>query len=225
MSQRIGKEDKRMRYKAILFDMDGTVLDTIEDLHDSVNYSLEKFGMPSVALAEVKASLGNGSLYLIEHVVPKGTSPELTKEIHEFYKKWYNYHCVNKTRPYEGIPELMEKLKAMGCGVAIVSNKPNTAVTELNERFFPDIYAIGETAEIRRKPWPDMPLAAAKHLGVDGKDCLYVGDTEVDIKTAQSSGMDCASVSWGFRDEQQLIASGAKSIYRTVSELSDMLLK
>lgn len=205
--------------------MDGTVLDTIEDLHDSVNYALDKFGMPPVTLAKAKASLGNGAAYLIEQVVPVGTSAERIKEVLAFYRAWYNSHCIYKTRPYAGIPKLLSDLRSAGYAVGIVSNKPDPTVIELGEKFFPGIYAIGETAEIRRKPWPDMPVYAAKHLGIEVSECLYVGDTEVDIKTAENAGMDCATVPWGFRTEEQLIAAGAKNIYRTVSELSDMLLK
>lgn len=214
-----------MKYKAILFDMDGTVLDTIGDLLDSVNYSLRQFAMPEVSLAETKAALGNGSKYLIEHVAPEGTAPELVQQVLEFYKPWYNEHCLFKTRPYDGIPELLDGLISAGYKVAIVSNKPDAPVQELRKKFFPAFYAIGESPSIRRKPWPDMPTAAARLFGVENGDCLYVGDSEVDILTAKNSGMDCVSVSWGFRTAEQLAASGASVIVNTVDELKKLLMK
>lgn len=216
-----------MLYKAVLFDMDGTVLDTLDDLADSVNRSLAEFSLPAVDPSVVRRNLGNGAAYLIEHCVPPGTPEDLCARVLAFYKPWYDAHCRIRTRPYDGIPELMQTLKAHGLRLAIISNKPDPAVQELAAAFFPDLLdvVVGESPRIRRKPSPDTVLEAAARMGLAVEDCVYVGDSEVDIQTARNAGMPCISVSWGFRDEEMLLASGASVLVRTPGELSERILQ
>ena len=215
-----------MRYRAVLFDMDGTVLDTLTDLANAVNAAMRQFGLPEVPREKVCANLGNGAAYLIRHCVPEGTDETFTGEVIAWYRPWYEAHCCIETRPYPGILSLMERLKARGMKQAIVSNKADPAVRELAERFFPGLLesAVGESAAVRRKPDPDAVLTAAARMGVPVSDCVYIGDTEVDLLTARNAEMDCIAVSWGFRSERQLLESGARRVVRTAEELGELLL-
>ena len=215
-----------MTCKAVLFDMDGTVLDTLDDLADSVNRSLAEFSLPPVETSVVSRNLGNGAAYLIRYCVPQGTPDELYEQVLAFYKPWYDAHCRIKTRPYEGIPELMRNLKAQGLRLAIISNKPDPAVQELAAFFFPGLaeIVVGESPSIRRKPSPDTVLAAVSRMGLAVDDCVYVGDSEVDIETARNAGMSCISVTWGFRDEKVLVSSGATRLAHTPTELQERIL-
>lgn len=214
-----------MRYKAVLYDMDGTVLDTLQDLTNAVNAALRRFDMPARRADEIRSFLGNGAQRLIELSVPAGTDAETTRRVLEFYKPYYDAHCRIETAPYAGIIELMRALKAAGVKQAVVSNKPDAAVRELAAEFFTPLLecAIGESPDVRRKPSPDTVLAAMRKMGLDTADCVYVGDSEVDIATAKNAGMDCISVAWGFRDEPELIAAGAQKIVRSTAELAAAL--
>lgn len=214
-----------MKYKAVLYDMDGTVLDTLQDLTDSVNAALAQFAMPPRRPEEIRSFLGNGAQRLIELSVPTGTDAAETRRVLDYYKPYYDAHCRIKTAPYAGIVELMRALKAMGVKQAVVSNKPDAAVRELAAEFFPGLLesAIGESAAVRRKPSPDTVEAAMSEMGLTARECVYVGDSEVDIATAKNAGMDCISVAWGFRDEPELVAAGANTIVRTVPELASAL--
>ena len=216
-----------MKYKAVLFDMDGTVLDTLGDLAAAVNHTLREFSMPARSIAEVAAALGNGAAYLIAHTVPDGTPKELTDKVLAAYAPYYDAHCDILTGPYDGIVPLMEKLRDRGVKLAVISNKQDTAVKPLAEKYFPGLLeiAVGESAEVRRKPNPDAVLAALRHIGVEREDAIYVGDTEVDLQTARNAGMECASVDWGFRTREQLVEIGAEHIFDTVQELEEYLLK
>lgn len=214
-----------MKYKAVLYDMDGTVLDTLQDLTDSVNAALAQFAMPPRRPEEIRSFLGNGAQRLIELSVPTGTDAAETRRVLDYYKPYYDAHCRIKTAPYAGIVELMRALKAAGVKQAVVSNKPDAAVRELASEFFPDLLesAIGESAAVRRKPSPDTVEAAMREMGMEARECVYVGDSEVDIATAKNAGMDCISVAWGFRDEPELVAAGASTIVRTVPDLAAAL--
>ena len=216
-----------MKYKAVLFDMDGTVLDTLGDLAAAVNHTLREFSMPERSIAEVAAALGNGAAYLIAHTVPAGTPKELTDKVLAAYAPYYDAHCDILTGPYDGIVPLMQKLRERGVKLAVISNKQDTAVKPLAEKYFPGRLeiAVGESAEVRRKPNPDAVLAALCHIGVEREDAIYVGDTEVDLQTARNAGMECASVDWGFRTREQLVEIGAEHIFDTVQELEEYLLK
>lgn len=210
-----------MKYKAVLYDMDGTVLDTLSDITDAVNYTLRHFGMPERSHDDVRRFLGNGARHLIEESVPGGTAKDVLERVLEFYKPYYDAHCRIKTAPYSGIVALMERLKAAGVKQAVVSNKPDSAVKELAEIFFPGLLelAIGESASVRRKPAPDSVDTAIRAMGLDKSGCIYVGDSEVDIETAKNAALPCISVTWGFRAEDELIASGAQCIVRSADEL------
>lgn len=216
-----------MKYKAVLFDMDGTVLDTLGDLAAAVNHTLREFSMPERSIAEVAAALSNGAAYLIAHTVPAGTPKELTDKVLAAYAPYYDAHCDILTGPYDGIVPLMEKLRDRGVKLAVISNKQDTAVKPLAEKYFPGLLeiAVGESTEVRRKPNPDAVLAALRHIGAEREDAIYVGDTEVDLQTARNAGMECASVDWGFRTREQLVEIGAEHIFDTVQELEKYLLK
>jgi phosphoglycolate phosphatase len=217
----------RMRYKAVLFDMDGTVLDTLGDLANAVNHVLGEFGMPLHSRAEIATYLGNGAGWLIAHAVPEGTDEALVREVLRVYQPWYDAHCAILTAPYPGIPEMMARLREAGVRQAVISNKQDSAVKLLAAQHFPGLLetAVGESATVRRKPNPDAVLAALKHMGVAREDAVYVGDTEVDIETAKNAGLDCAVVGWGFRTEEELHAAGAGRIFRTADELCRWLLE
>lgn len=195
-----------MKYKAVLYDMDGTVLDTLQDLTEAVNTSLRRFGLPERSAAHVRAGLGNGAQQLIEYCMPDGADSALTQEVLSFYKPYYDAHCRIKTAPYPGMLALMQRLKEEGVKQAIVSNKPDKAVRELANAFFAKYLelSVGESETVRRKPCPDSVNTAAAAMGVSNAECVYVGDSEVDIETAKNAGMDCISVTWGFRNAEQL---------------------
>ena len=216
-----------MKYQAVLFDMDGTVLDTLDDLCDSINHSLAEFSLPPVSREHVRQCLGNGAAFLVSHSIPAGSSPELEADVLAFYKPWYDAHCLIKTAPYEGILPMMQSLKEQGLRLAIISNKPDRAVQELSDAFFPGLLelSVGESPSVRRKPAPDTVLTAASQIGLSVDQCVYVGDSEVDLQTARNAGMDCISVTWGFRDEAQLIEAGASVLVRTPEELESLLLR
>ena len=199
------------RINTVIFDMDGTVLDTLKDLTISMNYVLKSFDMPEHTENEYRQFFGNGIRYAMEKAVPEGTSAETIDKMLPVFKEHYDAHCLDRTKPYDGIPDLLAELDRRGYKLAIVSNKIDSAVKELNERFFSDYVsvAIGEKAGIKRKPAPDTVIAALDELASSKEEAVYVGDSEVDFQTAQNSGLPCISVLWGFRDKDFLIEQGA----------------
>jgi len=210
-----------MKYKAVLFDMDGTVLDTLEDLKSAVNRTLAEFHMPQLSLEQVRCYVGNGARRLIEQAVPAGSSDETVDKVLSWFKAYYERHCLIATGPYAGIIPLMERLKAQGIKMAVVSNKPDEAVKELAERFFPGLLelAAGQKDSVPRKPAPDMVELAMAQMGVSKAESVYVGDSEVDVLTAANAGLDCICVTWGFRTVAELEAAGAKTLVHTMEEL------
>ena len=190
----------------ILFDLDGTLLDTLEDLLDATNYALRVHGYPERTLPELRCFVGNGAYNQMRLSVPEGTSPEKIQAVLDTYKPYYTTHCQIKTRPYAGIPEALAQLRDK-YPIAIVSNKPDSAVKALCADYFPGIYALGEAADCPRKPAADMVYKAMKAIGVE--HCIYVGDSEVDVLTAKNADVPCVSVLWGFRDQEDLEAAGA----------------
>ena len=214
-----------MGYKAVLFDMDGTVLDTLDDLTAAVNHSLEHSGLPRGSRETVRQSLGNGAARLCRCCMPQGSDEALARELIAYYMPWYDAHCLIQTRPYAGILPLMERLRERGVKQAIISNKAQPAVQELARHFFPGLLelAVGESQTVRRKPNPDAVLAAAAGMGLAAADCVYVGDTEVDLQTAKNAGMDGIAVCWGFRSRKQLLAAGAERLAETPEELEALL--
>lgn len=194
------------RYNTVIFDLDGTLLNTLEDLADGVNFCLQNNGYPQRTLEEVRHFVGNGIRRLMEQAVPENVTGEPFERIFEEFRTYYTEHCQIKTRAYDGIMELLAKLKQKGYAMAIVSNKNHGAVTELNQIYFRDYIdtAIGQKDGIRKKPAPDTVLQALKELGKEKETALYVGDSEVDFMTAENTGMDCVLVTWGFRTVEEL---------------------
>lgn len=217
----IFKRKKLIFMNTVVFDMDGTVLNTLEDLTVSVNYALAKYHLPERDPMEYRAFFGNGIRYAIQCAAPDGIPEELLDKLVSVYRDHYNAHCLDHTRPYDGILDLMKNLKNQDIRMAIVSNKIDSAVKELTHRFFSEYVdvAIGERKGIRRKPAPDTVLTALDILGSKKEDSVYVGDSEVDIQTAQNAGIPCLSVLWGFRDRDLLIKNGATTLVRKPEEI------
>ena len=209
----------------VIFDMDGTVLDTLQDLANAVNYVLSTFNMPTHEVEEYRKWFGNGIRYALRCAVPKDTTEETIDNMLPVFKKYYDVHCLDKTRPYDGIVELMKLLKEHGYKMAIVSNKIDSAVKELNNRFFKDYVdvAIGERDGIRRKPAPDTVIEALKELHSSGDTSIYIGDSEVDFETANNSNLPSILVLWGFRDKDYLLGIGAKEFASNPLDIFDIL--
>lgn len=188
----------------ILFDLDGTLLDTLEDLADGVNHTLEAFGCPIRTRGEVRQFVGNGAARLIAQAVPEGVDPA---PVLAAFQSYYAAHCRIKTKPYAGIPEALALLQQR-YPIAIVSNKPDAAVKALCADIFPGVYARGESADCPRKPAADMVYRAMESIGAE--TCVYVGDSDVDVLTARNAGVPCLSVLWGFRDRACMEAVGAE---------------
>lgn len=198
----------------ILFDLDGTLLNTLEDLTDATNYALSRFGYPRRSLEEVRRAVGNGAANQIRRSLPEGTAEEDVQEVLAVYKPYYTSHCQIKTKPYEGVLEVLAVLKEK-YPVGIVSNKPDSAVKTLCAGYFPGIYALGETPDCPRKPAADMVRKGMAAIGADA--CIYVGDSEVDVLTAKNAGAPCLAVLWGFRDRSDL--EGADAYGETPAQL------
>lgn len=205
----------------VIFDLDGTLLDTLEDLYLSVNAALGKFGFPLRTREEVRQSVGNGVRNLMLRSVPDGESNPQFEDCFLAFQEYYKIHLNDHTAPYDGVMPLLEKIRERGWKTAIVSNKTDSAVKELNRQVFGKVIplAIGESAGVKRKPEPDTVYAAIRELGVKREDCVYVGDSEVDFRTAQNSGIPLILVSWGFRDREVLEKLGAETITDTPEEL------
>ena len=214
-----------MKINTIIWDMDGTVLDTLTDLRESVNYVLGLYNMPPHSIEDYRRYFGSGIRHALECAVVPGTATDTIDEMIPLFKEHYDIHCLDNTCPYEGITEVMKNLKAAGYKMAIVSNKIDSAVKELNERFFSDSVdtAIGEREGIKRKPAPDMVEQALKELGSKKEESIYIGDTEVDLETARNSGLPCISVLWGFREKDYLINEGAVTFADAPDELFGIL--
>ena len=210
-------------YNTYIFDLDGTLLDTLTDLAASTNYALRTHGMPEHTIDEVRRFVGNGVRKLMERAVPDGTDNPLFDEAFATFRQHYMEHSLDTTRPYEGVPDMLAALKAKGCHLAVVSNKMMAATQELCRHFFPETIevAIGENeAEgIRKKPAPDTVIAALRQLGVGEEGAVYVGDSDVDIATARNSNLPCISVLWGFRDRDFLLQHGASTLISAPEEL------
>lgn len=216
-----------MKYNTFIFDLDGTLLDTLGDLAASVNYALRTHDMPEHSIDDVRRFVGNGVRKLMQRAVPDGETNPTFEATFATFRQHYMAHSLDTTRPYDGIPETLAALKARGCRLAVVSNKMMAATQELIRHFFPDTIevAIGEhEAEgIRRKPAPDTVFTALRQLGVGKEGSVYVGDSDVDIQTAANAGIPCISVFWGFRDRDFLIQHGAKTFISAPSELLQFL--
>ena len=212
-----------MKYSTYIFDLDGTLLDTLADLAAAVNYALRQHGMPEHTIDDVRRFVGNGVRKLMERAIPDGEKNPDFEATFATFREYYMHHSLDTTRPYPGIMETLEALNAQGCRLAVVSNKMMAATKELCQHFFADTIevAIGENeaAGIRKKPAPDTVFEALRQLGEEKDSAVYVGDSDVDLETASNSGLPCISVLWGFRDRDFLIQHGAKTFISAPSEL------
>ena len=211
--------------KAIVFDLDGTLLDTLTDLAASTNYALRSCGMPEHSIDDVRRFVGNGVRMLMTRAVPDGESNPHFDEAFSVFRQHYMQHCLDTTCPYPGIMDALARLKEKGMMLAIVSNKMQAATEELRLHFFSQYIdvAIGESAAIRKKPAPDTVNEALRLLGISHDEAIYVGDSDVDIDTARAAMMPCASVLWGFRDRQFLLNHGATRLLSSPEELLSLV--
>ena len=215
-----------MSYKAVIFDLDGTILDTLQDLANSVNHALRTHGYPERTLDEVRGFIGNGIRVLMRRSCPADISEAAQEEALATFRVHYDAHCKDFTGPYAGIHDLLAALKERGIRTAVVSNKIEPAVIVLCDEHFPGAfeYMVGNRPDLAPKPSPDSVNEVIGKMGLDKKDIVYIGDTEVDIQTADNAGIDCIGVDWGFRDGDYLRDLGAKYIVNTPMEVLDIVL-
>lgn len=214
-------------YKAVIWDLDGTLLNTLGDLAAATNYALEKYGYPPISNADVRQRIGNGLGRLIALSVPEGADNPHYDDLIALFKEYYPAHCTELTEPYEGIVEIVEKLHDQGVMNAIVSNKIDSAVQLISRHYFHDLMDvnIGERAGVRRKPDPESLLNALKELNVDAKDAIYIGDSDVDIITAKNASMDHIAVSYGYRDREVLQALDPMYLVDNTAQLKEILCR
>lgn len=214
------------KYDTVIFDLDGTLLNTLEDLRDSVNVVMRQYGYPEHSLNQIRGFVGNGIGKLMERSVPGGRENAQFDEAFSAFKSYYTEHCRIKTRPYDGVIDLMRALSEKGFRLAIVSNKNDAAVKELNEIYFSKYTkaAVGDREGMRRKPSPDPVFAALDEMSSRREKTVYIGDSEVDYETAKNSGLDCILVSWGFRDRELLESFRDARVVDTCGEILELLL-
>lgn len=209
----------------VIFDLDGTLLNTLDDLTDSVNFALGEMGYPPHTADEVRMMVGNSVIYLIEKALPDGTDKEIFDKTLALFESHYQTNMRNKTVPYDGVMQMLDKLSTAGYKLAVVSNKPDVFTKELVSELFGDYIplAIGRSETIARKPAPDMLELAMAQLGSDPESTVYVGDSEVDVKTSINAGVDCVGCLWGFRDRETLETAGAEYIISSTDELVNLI--
>ena len=214
-------------YKAVIFDLDGTLLDTLKDLANSVNYALREFGYPERTTDEVRRFIGNGVIKLMKRAAPDGIDEEAFEKCFNTFRSHYLEHMYDNTKPYEGIMEMLSILKEKGVKTAVVSNKLHSGVVGLCEDFFGGqlTSAYGVNTEDERKPQPKNVFKALSDLGVGAEETVYVGDSEVDVQTAKNAGLECIGVTWGFRSEEELREAGAEYIAETPEETVEIILR
>ncbi len=225
MSYRFFNMEIILMNKMVIFDPDGTLLNTLEDLCDSVNYALKTNGLPERSIEEVRNFVGNGIRLLIERSVPANTTKDITDKTFECFKAYYGLHCNDKTKTYPGIINMLKKVKANGYKTAVLSNKAQYAVTKLCNIYFDNVIdiAIGAKENIPKKPAPDALFMCAKEQNIDLKNIIYVGDSDVDVATAKNAGVTGIAVTWGFRSRETLKKCGAEILVENTKELSDVL--
>ncbi len=209
-----------------VFDLDGTLLDTLQDLTNAANYALVKHGFAARTSDEIRRFVGNGIRKLVDHTLPTDCTTEQSESVYNDFLLYYRAHAADLTHPYDGIHALLNRLKASGMRLAVVSNKADTAVKALCEQYFNGLLdvCIGECPGIAKKPAPDMVFAVMQQLGINQAHVVFIGDSEVDVETARQAKIDLIAVSWGFRSEATLRASGATLIASTTEELNDLLM-
>ena len=216
-----------MKYKLALFDMDGTVLDTLQDLADSTNAVLARHGYPTHGIEAVRQFVGNGAKRLIENAVPVGTDAATIDTVLGDFKKYYGEHSADATKPYDGVLEMLQRLRAAGVKTAVVSNKPDFAVRSLSARYFGELFdiSIGDREGVRKKPAPDSVFEVMRQLGCTPEESVYIGDSDVDVQTAKNAGIDGIFVDWGFRSAALLRESGAEIIVTHPAEIAALILQ
>lgn len=214
-----------MKYKLAIFDMDGTILNTLDDLADSMNHCLRVYGLAERSLQEIRMFLGNGIHWLVECSVPDGTDAETLEKVYQMFLVYYKDHCAIKTRAYEGIPQVLQSLRRAGVLTAVVSNKADYAVKILCEDYFKGMldFSVGELEGRRRKPYPDSVNAVLEKFRIAKEDAVYIGDSEVDFQTAQNAGLDVIMVGWGFRDEAFLKECGASLVIHDPAKILELI--
>lgn len=214
-----------MQYELIIFDLDGTILNTLEDLHGSIQHALTLSSFPTRSLEEVRSFVGNGIRRLVERSVPDSCCSEESEQVYLDFMAHYRIHCADHTRPYEGITEVLRRLRSSGCQTAVVSNKADSAAGKLCQTYFPDLFdfVLGEREGLPGKPDPTPIHLVLKELGVSKEKAIYIGDSEVDIATAENAGIDAFYVDWGFRSAAWLKAHGADIILSSPLEILDRL--
>lgn len=212
-----------MKYGVAIFDLDGTLLDTLDDLKNALNYALKSNGFPVRTRDDVRRFVGNGMKRLIKLGAGESATEKQLEHLYQFHTSYYSKHNTDETAPYDGIVELLKKLKAAGVHLAVVSNKDDYAVGPLCEKYFPGMFevAVGVRDGVAKKPAPDTVFEVLKKFG--GASAVYIGDSEVDIETAKNANLDCISVTWGFRDESDLIKNGATAVAHNSDELLELL--
>lgn len=212
-------------YSLAIFDLDGTLLDTLSDLHTSVNFALRSFGFPERTIDEVRAFIGNGVVKLMERSTPDGTDEKTQTECLDAFRVHYLEHMSDTTAPFEGISELLERLREKGIKVAVVSNKLHKAVEGLCESYFPGLIdkAVGVSVEEERKPSPINVIKTAEYFETELEDCIYIGDSEVDVQTAHNAGLQCIGVTWGFRSKESLLMNNCDFIADTADEVYGLI--
>lgn len=214
-----------MKYDAVIFDLDGTLTDTLCDLKNSVNFALREFGFPKRTLDEVRSFVGNGVRRLIFSSVPENTDEETAENCLSVFKEYYKNHSLVATKPYDGIIPLLKNLKNKGIKTAVVTNKMHEAAEEIVRIFFDDLIDItlGQVDGVNQKPQPDGIYNVLEKLGVSKEKAVYIGDSEVDCITAKNAGIPCVGVTWGFRDKEVLIGNGADYLADTPEALEAIL--
>ncbi|WP_446424877.1 HAD family hydrolase [Mailhella sp.] len=210
-----------MKYDTLLFDLDGTLLDTLDDLRDSTNHALRTFGLAERSREEIRSFVGNGVRNLMLKAVPKGTPDALFEAVFAEFRAHYAEHWRDSTQPYPQIMEMLEALKARGHRMAVISNKSDAEVKKLARDFFGELLpiAVGDRPGVPRKPEPDTVFRTLEALGGTPERALYIGDSEVDVRTARNAAVDLVAVSWGFRSREELVQAGAGCIIDSPLEL------
>ena len=213
------------RYKAVIFDLDGTLLDTLTDLAEGTNYALRVNGFPERTIDEIRRFVGNGARKLVERAVPEGQEETALEQVRQDFNVYYKIHCKDHTGPYPGIMEMLQELVQQGYSLGVVSNKPDFAVQELIPEYFPGIFASvsGERQGVAKKPAPDLIWEAMKYLHADSSESVYVGDSEVDLEAAANAGIPCISVAWGFKGREFLEEQQAEMIIEAPAEIQKYL--
>lgn len=210
-----------MNYKVAIFDLDGTILNTIDDLADTMNYCLRCYNMPERSIDEIKSFVGNGIHKLVERAVPEETESVTVEKMFVSFHEYYKNHCAIKTKPYEGMEKVIAQLREQGVKTAVVSNKADYAVKSLCEKYFNGLfdYCVGDKQGQRRKPYPDTVNAVMEYFGAEPAKVVYIGDSEVDYQTAQNAKVDVIMVGWGFRDEEFLHSIGVRKVIHYPEEI------